>query len=171
MLYNLKKKKKRKKIKNKRPVGWKSPHDPQSNPGSSNWSKFPNWLHVFLKWQVCENEAQPLIKDFILLLKLQKNGGICCTGSNLVPLAESKRRMKRFPTPAKLWFPPCFLADKNLQEWSERKMNARMCAKLPGVCNLLFLALASRAKDREAKFTQRDKSKRCPVPGCFCDCA
>lgn len=78
-----------------------------------------------------------LKQEFILLLKLQKKGGICCARSNLVPLAESRSGMKRFAPPAKLLFPPCS-GRQEPARMKKRKMNVRMCAKLPGVCNFVF---------------------------------
>lgn len=59
MLYKLKKKKKNFK---KRPAEWQILMKYNQTQVALACPNFQHWLHVFLKWQVCENEAQTLNK-------------------------------------------------------------------------------------------------------------
>lgn len=71
---------------------------------------------------------------------------------------------KQDSTPAKLLFPPCSLAEKNLKEGREKNE----CAAVSQAALCLehsFLGLASGVKEKEAKFTQKGAKPEvsCPV--------
>lgn len=70
---------------------------------------------------------------------------------------------KRDSTPAKLLFPPCSLAGKNLKEGREK--NECRAVSQAGLClERSFLGLASGVKEKEAKFTQKGAKREVSGP-------
>lgn len=70
---------------------------------------------------------------------------------------------KQVSTPARLLFPPCSLAEKNLKEGREKNECRAVCQA--GLClELSFLGFASRVKEKEAKFTQKGAKREVSSP-------